>query len=94
MHPQDEPKPVYSDGLSVGCAPFTVTLLFTVSNPPHKANLPQTVVADIRLSPEHAKVMAIILRKQLKDFEEQMGRAIPLHPHVMKNLGISPSEDW
>ncbi len=90
----DDPDPVYSDGLSVGCAPFTVTLMFTVSNPPNRGNLPPKVVADIRLSPEHAKVMAIILRKQLKDFEQQLGRPIPLHPQVMQGLGISPTEDW
>jgi hypothetical protein len=46
------------------------------------------------MSPEHAKVMAIILRRQLKDFEEQLGKAIPIHPHVSQQLGLSPMEDW
>ncbi len=93
MQPED-PEPVYSDGLSVGCAPFTVALMFTISNSPNRGNLPPRSVADIRMSPEHAKVMAIILRKQLKDFEAQMGRPIQVHPGVMQSLGISPTEDW
>jgi hypothetical protein len=90
----EDAEPVYSDGLSVGCAPFTVSLLFTISNSPNRGNQPPRVVADIRMSPEHAKVMAIILRRQLKDFEEQLGKAIPIHPHVSQQLGLSPMEDW
>ncbi len=90
----EEPQPLYSDGLQVGCAPFTVALTFTVSPTPGKGNVPPTVVADIRMSPEHAKVMAIILRRQLMDFEQQLGRPIPIHPQVAQQLGVSPNEDW
>ena len=46
------------------------------------------------MSPEHAKVMAILLRRQLKDFEAQLGRPVPLHPQVAQQLGLSPTEDW
>lgn len=90
----DDPDPIYSDGVQVGCAPFTVALTFTVSASPMKGNIPPGVVADIRMSPEHAKVMAILLRRQLKDFEQQLGRPIPVHPQVMQQLGLSPQEDW
>jgi hypothetical protein len=90
----EDPNPIYSDGVQVGCAPFTVALTFTVSPTPSKGNQLPQVVADVRMSPEHAKVMAIILRRQLKDFEEQMGRDIAIHPQVMQQLGLSPAEDW
>ncbi len=90
----EDPDPVYSDGLQVGCAPFTIALTFTVSPNPGKGNIPPAVVADIRMSPEHAKVMTIVLRRQLKDFEMQLGRPIPMHPQVAQSLGISPNEDW
>jgi hypothetical protein len=90
----EEMLPIYSDGVQVGCAPFTVALTFTVSASPSKGNQMPAVVADIRMSPEHAKVMAIILRRQLKDFEQQLGRDIPIHPQVAQQLGLSPAEDW
>jgi hypothetical protein len=90
----DEPEPIYSDGVQVGCAPFTVALTFTVSASPMRGNAPPSVVADLRMSPEHAKVMAILLRRQLKDFEQQLGRPIPVHPQVAQQLGLSPQEDW
>lgn len=51
-------------------------------------------VANIRMSLEHAKVMAIVLRKQLKGFEQGMGQDIPLHPTLYQQLGISKQEDW
>lgn len=52
-----------------------------------------THVGTIRMSLEHAKVFAIMLRKNLKQYEDQTGQ-IPMHPDLMKNLGISKSEDW
>ena len=90
----DDPDPLYSDAVQVGCAPFSVALTFTVSASPIKGNVPPKVVADIRMSPEHAKVLAILLRRQIKDFEQQLGRPIPVHPQVMQQLGLSPQEDW
>lgn len=90
----EDPEPIYSDGVQVGCAPFTVALTFTVSSAPMRGNQPPKLVADIRMSPEHAKVMAIILRRQLRDFEQQLGKPIPIHPQVLQQLGVSPNEDW
>ena len=91
---QEDEKPIYSDGVQVGCAPFTIALTFTVSPSPSKGAQPPAVVADIRMSPEHAKVMAIILRRQIREFEQQLGRPIPIHPQVAQQLGLSPTEDW
>lgn len=92
--PEDDTEPIYSDGVQVGCAPFTVALTFTVSPSPSRGAVPPKVVADLRMSPEHAKVMAIILRRQMKDFEQQLGKPIPIHPQVLQQLGLSPTEDW
>ncbi|MCC2672953.1 MAG: hypothetical protein K0Q72_5425 [Armatimonadetes bacterium] len=90
----EDPDPIYSDGVQVGCAPFTVALTFTISPLPNKGPQTPKVVADVRMSPEHAKVMAMILRRQLKDFEQQLGKPVPVHPQVMQQLGLSPTEDW
>ena len=89
----DQPV-LYTDGVQVGISPFTVTLSFTVAtHPPVHGQAPATV-ATVRMSPEHAKVMAIILRRQLKQFEEQLGQAIPLPAQVYQQLGLHPKEDW
>ena len=54
----------------------------------------KTPVATIRMSLEHAKLMAIILRKQLRQFEQQLGQEIALPAQVFQQLGLSPKEDW
>jgi len=90
----EEPTPIYCDGAQVGCAPFTVAIVFTVSQPPGKGTQLPTPVADLRMSPEHAKILCIILYRQLKDFEQQLGQQIPIHPQVAQHFGLSPSEDW
>jgi hypothetical protein len=89
----DEPV-LYSDGIQIGVSPFTVTLGFTVAPPAQPGAQASIPVATIRMSLEHAKVMAIILRKQLKQFEEQLGAEIALPHQVYQQLGVSPKEDW
>ncbi len=53
----DEPI-LYSDGIQVGISPFTVTLGFTVAPPVQSGTQAPIPVATVRMSPEHAKVMA------------------------------------
>ena len=89
----DEPV-VYSDGIQIGVSPFTVTLGFTLAPQAQPGTQVATPVATVRMSLEHAKVMAIILRKQLKQFEQQLGQDIALPHQVYQQLGLSPTEDW
>jgi len=89
----DEPL-LYSDGIQIGISPFTVSLSFTVAPAAQAGAQLPAPVATIRTSLEHAKVMAIVLRRQLKQFEEQLGTEIPLPPQVFQQLGVSPKEDW
>jgi hypothetical protein len=89
----DEPV-LYSDGIQVGISPFTVTLGFTVAPQAQPGTQAPIPVATIRMSLEHAKLMAIILRKQLKQFEQQLGQDIALPHPVYQQLGLSAREDW
>jgi len=89
----ENPLEAYSDGVQFGVSPFTVAMGFTVAAPGQGIQQP-IKVATIRMSLEHAKVMAILLRRQLKQFEESMGQDIPLHPQLYTQLGISRQEDW
>jgi len=85
---------LYSDGIQVGISPFTVTLGFTVAPQAQPGTQVPIPVATIRMSLEHAKLMAIILRKQLRQFEQQLGQDIALPHQVCQQLGLSPKEDW
>lgn len=51
-------------------------------------------VVRVRVSHELAKVLAILLRKQLRQHEDSLGQHIPVHPQVAQAIGISVAEDW
>ncbi len=51
-------------------------------------------VCNVRVSVEHAKVLAILLKRQVKQYEAQLGENVPLHPQLYTQLGISKQEDW
>ena len=93
--PMDTEAPnVYADSMQVGIGPFGITLAFGMQPAGQVGTVVPTRVVNVRMSLEHAKVMVILLKKQLKNFEEQMGAEIPLHPQLHTQLGISRTEDW
>jgi hypothetical protein len=92
MDPESVPE-LYADGVQVGLGPFGAILSFTIQ-PAHGAGTAPVRVCNMRMSVEHAKVMAILLKKQLKVYEQQLGQDIPLHPQLYTQLGISRQEDW
>jgi hypothetical protein len=83
---------VYADGVQLGVNAFGVSLAFSASSTTKGAEA--RPVAIIRTSLEHAKAMAIILRKQLKNYEDGNGAPIHLHPSAWKSLGLSKHDDW
>lgn len=94
MATDDNTPDLYADGVQFGLSPFTVTLQFTVA-PAGQSGVVQPIkLANVRMSIEHAKVMAILLRKQLKQYEQSMGAPVQLHPQLYQQLGISRQEDW
>ncbi len=85
---------VYCDGVGVQVTPFGLILNLTQAPPtPGTTQQPKTT-AYVRMSLEHAKVMTIMLRKILKQHEDQQGSAIVLHPQIYTQMGISRQEDW
>jgi len=88
----EEVPEFYSDGIEVNLTmPWTVGLTFSVKgfDPERK---PKSLVT-IRMSPEHAKVTAMILKRQLKTYEAQSGITINLPNELYSKLGLPP-EDW
>lgn len=84
----------YAENVQVGMSPFGVILSFGTQPPGQTGSLPPNRVCVMRMSLEHAKVMAMILKKQLKVFEENLGSEIPLHPQLWQQMGLSRQEDW
>lgn len=90
-----EPTPeLYADGVQIGLGPFGAILSFTMQPAGGPGTLAPARVCNMRMSVEHAKVLVILLKKQLKAYEQQLGQDIPLHPQLYAQLGISRQEDW
>jgi len=83
----------YSDAVEINLTmPWTVALTFSLRST--EADRKPTPVATIRMSPEHAKVTAMLLRRQLKKYEEESGTPINLPADLYSKLGLIPFEDW
>lgn len=92
--PEPDIPEFYIDQFRVTLGPFGGVLTFGLSAPdqgPGQAQHQQDLVR-IRMSLEHIKIMAMILKRQMKSFEEQ---AVPVNipRQVYNGLGLSP-EDW
>ena len=86
---------VYADQMGLNIAPFGCAINFSVSAP-----IPQATgisagqpVATIRMSLEHMKMMAFLLRRQLIEWERGSGTQIPIPQEVLNQLRIG-REDW
>lgn len=88
----DEALDLYCDTAQVAISPFGVVLACGIQ--PLQPGMSPTKVCNLRMSLEHAKVLAIMLKRQLTNFEGTMGQPIPLHPQLYTQLGLSKTEDW
>lgn len=84
---------IYCDGVQMNLTPYDVMIELQRRPPVLGPEAKPVRVGTLRMSLEHAKVFAIMLRKNLKAFEDATGK-IPMHPELMKQLGISKEEDW
>jgi hypothetical protein len=86
----------YVDTFRMTSGAYGLTITFGVS-PPHPSPGGQVTPAKdlvmLRMSLEHAKVMAMVLRRNLKNHERQSGAPINLPPQLYTQLGIA-LEDW
>lgn len=77
---------LYTNDTQLQVSPWDVRLIFgEISRPPTDEN-PRTLIkqtGEVRMSPQHAKVVAKILMAQLKLYEENYG-PIPLPPDRAK----------
>ena len=87
---------VYVDNFRVTVGVFGVNMTFSLSEPhPTQGGVPRAGEEKVRLrmSLEHAKTVAMLLRKQLKNYEDGSGVKIQLPAGVYTTLGVA-EEDW
>jgi hypothetical protein len=87
---------LYFDGIFVTTTVFGANMTLSLSNP-HPSNETEAKnikqVATIRTSLEHAKIFAMLLRKQLKTYEINTGIQIRLPGGLYESLGLDEN-DW
>jgi hypothetical protein len=91
-----EPIDVYADqfGLNVGAYGSSLNFFVSSATPPAPGTAPHTErLATIRMSLEHLKVMAFVMRRQILQYEQQTGVNIQIPVEVLNGLRIS-REDW
>ena len=91
---ESETPELYADGVQIGLGPFGAILSFTMQVAGGSGSLAPIRVCNMRMSIEHAKVLAMLLKKQVKVYEQQLGQEVPLHPNLYTQLGLSRQEDW
>ena len=94
--PESEVPDIYADQFRVTVGVFGVNLSFSLAEPhPVQGGVARNAEekATIRMSLQHAKVIAMMLRRQLKSYEEQSATDIQIPQNVYAALGIA-EEDW
>lgn len=90
-----EVQELYVDQFRVTGSAYGAALTFGLSpaHPTPGMAPPAKELVTLRMSLEHLKVMAMVLRKYLKNMEAQSGITINVPTQVLSQLGI-PLEDW
>lgn len=91
----DDVLDVYSDQFRINTTPYGATLAFAKTQPDAPAgqaprSRDQVVV---RMSLEHLKVMVMVLKKNLKGYEQRTGITVELPFDMLNSMGLS-KEDW
>lgn len=92
----EQPVDAFIDQFQLSITPYGSVLNFSASQPlpPAPGTVQQAkLMASIRMSTEHLKVMTFILRRELMRAEVATGQRITLPSQLLNNLGISP-DDW
>ena len=90
----EEIPDIYCDSMQLMLSANDLVMELLKRTPSGVATQSPIKVGYVRISLEHAKALTIMLKTSLKQFEEQQGAPIPLHPQVRSALGISKNEDW
>jgi hypothetical protein len=88
----------YVDRMRLTVTVFGVNITFGLGNPHPEEGNPEDVLdvmenVRLRMSLEHAKLMAILLRKQIKSYEEKNESIVALPKSILEALKLTDN-DW
>ena len=92
----DEPFDEYVDQYTLGGGAYGISVNFRRTSPKPSApgSSPEVIeVGTVRMSLEHFKVMAFLMKRQVDDIERQFQIEIPIPIQIMHSLKIAP-DDW
>ena len=92
--PSDFPD-IYSDQFQLSQGPYGVAMVFmrSPSQPTPNQQLGD-IQGVVRMSLEHAKIMIMVMRKQLKQYElEHLGDSIKVPRNILDQMKLS-EDDW
>ena len=86
---------IYADAFQITTTPFGVNMTFSLRDPhPSPGKLtPGRDVVRVRMSPEHAKIVAMMMVRQIRGYERNSNIKIAIPAEVYTQLGIA-EEDW
>jgi len=89
---------IYADRVRLTVTVFGVNFTFGLSNPhPDKGSseavLDVSEMVRVRMSLEHAKIMAMMLKKQIKTYEESNQIEVAIPDNVLEGLNLK-DETW
>ena len=87
---------IYVDNMQITSGVYGVNITFGLTEP-HPASgtrsqQPEEKVR-VRMSLQHAKIVAMMLRQNLKNYELNTGTSIQIPQNVYTSLGVA-EEDW
>ena len=87
---------IYVDNMQITTGVYGVNITFGLAEPhPSVGGVaqPPDEKVRIRMSLQHAKIVAMLLRQQLKNYELNTGTSIQIPHDVFASLGVA-EEDW
>ena len=80
----------YADGYRFAATPYTVNLIFTIAS---GRGISRNLVT-VRMSPGHAKMMAILFKRNVQELEKRFGIEMSIPPNLLENHNIDLDRDW
>ena len=87
---------VFADQFQLNISPYGCTVNFLTSHP--EPALPGATPRSereltVRVTPQLLKVMVLVMRRHMRDFEQKFGVCVEVPKPVLNQLGIG-QEDW
>jgi hypothetical protein len=82
---------VYVDTFAFTASAYTVTWDLGLTNPATKQVEPRLIV---RMSPQYAKLVAILFRRAVHEYEANMKCEIALPPDLLQQHNMNLETDW